>query len=43
MTGLTLLRVLRQGLWLDEYLGGDCPDRVNAQAETLRRTHVPNS
>jgi hypothetical protein len=41
MTGLTLIRVLRKGLWLGEYLGGlFC--RANEMPETASRTRVPN-
>jgi len=39
--GLTLIRVLREGLWLLEYLGGTA-GRVNGLNETTSRTHVPD-
>jgi hypothetical protein len=41
MTGLTLIRVLRKGLWLGEYLGA-LLCRANEQPETASRTRVPN-
>jgi hypothetical protein len=40
-TGLTLVRVLRKGLWLGECLAR-LPGRANAQDETAFRTHVPH-
>jgi hypothetical protein len=42
MIGLTLIRVLRKGLWLGEYLGG-LLCRANEMPETASRTHVPNA
>ncbi len=41
-TGLTLFRVLREGLWLGEDLG-EIAGRANAADETASRTHVPKA